>query len=458
MYIIVSEIPVWSALDGFLDFMPSNMAISKQSLLNFLRVANPALSCQCPGGSTTTQGSSPWREPDWIAPWTDFNFESLQTIYDGVLSQILDSPYDDLHDHPFVAETPFCEIFDEQCLEKLLAKWTQSIVCEALQKAQVNNMSWPTNSPVDMVSGGAAKFEMADRVKGRKKRYQPDWAGILRKPNTRKKFPNILPGETKPSSKWNYKKLPPSRDDPVPTEPQFIKPIQQLYTYCVRSASRYGYLITDRELLVVRVGLVETLEASKKRGYLEYKLIPWRNDSGATPNDANDLTVNLALFFLYMLVPAGTDIQHTYEPLGKLVKRDQPLTGENESVGNVEMEKGKMKNKDVNREEARTKKMEIEETESEQTESEHLDSDASFDGWEENPRNPQTPQNIQGSFNDSFVSGGRRDLEEFTFHGREDSPSLGRGRSTRKRPREEAKEDKNEAQRRKNRPRRAKRD
>ncbi|KAL8959908.1 MAG: hypothetical protein Q9183_005554, partial [Haloplaca sp. 2 TL-2023] len=85
-----------------------------------------------------------------------------------------------------------------------------------------------------------------------------------------------------------------------------------------------------------------------------------------------------------------------------------------------------MKNKDVDREEARTKETEMQETESEQTDPERLNSQTSFHGWGENPHTPQTPQNTQGSLNDSFVSGGRRELEDFTIDEREESPSLGR--------------------------------
>ncbi|KAL8963809.1 MAG: hypothetical protein Q9183_004936, partial [Haloplaca sp. 2 TL-2023] len=282
------------------------MSLWNLSLFDFLRVANPPLSCHCPGGGTTTQGASSSKKPSRMGPWFEFKLEALELIYGEALIPILYRRYKNLHNHPFVAETPFCEIYDEQCLEKLLAKWTQSIVCEALEKAQVNNENWTTNSPVDMVSGGAAKFgddppdDFSDdspddppddppekRRKRQTKKYRPDWAGIQRRPFSRQKCPNILPGETKPSSKWDHKSLPSSVKYPVPTHSQFIKPIQQLYTYCIQSKSRYGFLITDRELLVIRVGW---MRGSRKRGYIEHSLIPWSNNSETSKRDSNTLT------------------------------------------------------------------------------------------------------------------------------------------------------------------------
>lgn len=128
---------------------------------------------------------------------------------------------------------------------------------------------------------------------------------------------NILPGETKPSSKWDRDKLPPGYDEDFSIGPRFYGPIQQIYTYCMRSNSRYGYLTTDKELLVIRVCFVKpnplsqassndsqtsnnntTPPRGSSGGALQFRLIPWDNSRESTTEDAEGLTVSFGLWCL----------------------------------------------------------------------------------------------------------------------------------------------------------------
>lgn len=205
----------------------------------------------------------------------------------------------------------------------------------------------------------------------KEKRF-PDWAGIqpaLSQADVRgikNSSINILPGDTKVSKKWLSDDIVDGALDTDYTPDNWQRPLKQVYTYCVRANSRYGYIITDKELVVIRIGpstqekspistqessqgfdVVQTIpeiteESSQgcfeydegndcvlpnpifnkmKRdgGILEYKAIPWTNDNGGKPRRAHDpMTVNLALWWLHMMASVSSIIKERYAPLSKI--------------------------------------------------------------------------------------------------------------------------------------------
>ncbi|KAJ4209584.1 hypothetical protein NW759_013438 [Fusarium solani] len=68
-------------------------------------------------------------------------------------------------------------------------------------------------------------------------------------------------------------------------------PIGRLVTYCRTAGTRYGFVLTSNEVVVVRVSKAGTPRAF----HVEWQAIPW----GASGDSA--LTVNLALWFLAMM-------------------------------------------------------------------------------------------------------------------------------------------------------------
>ena len=125
----------------------------------------------------------------------------------------------------------------------------------------------------------------------------------------------------------------------------------QLFTYCIRGNARYGYIITDQELVVIRVraesrkdsdaesdrqfdvdleefqDLKESLpmydetpaERARVSGILEYKAISWQNHKDSSQEGSKAMTVNLALWWLHMMAAEGWNIEETYTPLGDAV-------------------------------------------------------------------------------------------------------------------------------------------
>ena len=90
----------------------------------------------------------------------------------------------------------------------------------------------------------------------RKVRLGPDWAGIQPtnfQPSTRALPRNILIGDNKVGCKWKSRNIKRSRVDTRSLSGDWILPISQVYTYYINANARYGYIITDEELVALRI-------------------------------------------------------------------------------------------------------------------------------------------------------------------------------------------------------------
>lgn len=106
--------------------------------------------------------------------------------------------------------------------------------------------------------------------------------------------------------------------------PPWYWPIKQIFTYCMRAGVRYGYLITDYELIVVRIrpkgpnkgqsssGSRFSTRCSRPRelvnqATLDFEAIPWSHKT------SDKLTVNLALWGLHLMAARdGTLTEEDY--------------------------------------------------------------------------------------------------------------------------------------------------
>ncbi|KAI1159513.1 hypothetical protein F5B18DRAFT_677144 [Nemania serpens] len=153
-------------------------------------------------------------------------------------------------------------------------------------------------------------------------KWCPDWAGLVDVHG----YSNILPGETKLSRNWRSEELNKfigkkdecAFDDDL--EPKALWPIRQLLHYCLESHMRYGYIITDEELVVMRVRPIEEYNAGAtidnlydavhKNAHIEFQSIPWKKaDSSKT------LSVNLALYVLFILAANNGVLDWRYTSL-----------------------------------------------------------------------------------------------------------------------------------------------
>jgi hypothetical protein len=301
----------------------------EKSLLEYLRSENPVINgdmCR-PGGNTKSTGDI-WETPRKIEVWEDFEFNSLKSIYGGQLQEVLTSHFA-FQDFSAIPQFPFREIHDENSLECLIVKWNHSMMADALSTAQSYLDNRLTHGKIHMVRGGQADYPASNS------KLRPDWGGVQR-PTTRISKPkNVLPGDTKLSKKWssgliklgqvhfNHKKI------------DWLRPLTQVFSYCVRSNSRYGYVITDKELVVLRIrpgsetdsqsavdiqGSFESSDPTpatraRSTGILEFQAIPWENDAIAADEECEVMTVNLALWWLHMMAAESSEIEEHYTPL-----------------------------------------------------------------------------------------------------------------------------------------------
>ncbi|KAL8796091.1 MAG: hypothetical protein Q9182_007425 [Xanthomendoza sp. 2 TL-2023] len=237
----------------------------------------------------------------------------------GTFKKILDSEQN-LHDHSNIAEMPYRRIYDEASLESFLNIWNWRVVSEALEMAQKGKLLTADGNRIFMARGGQAyfpKFSAKNRAKNKK--LKPDWAGIKQSLGRPGQPPNILPGDTKLGSKWHSSDIEPGRVRQVGSHSRWLPAIRQIYTYCVMTDARYGYLITDQELLAVRISWFSDTGTkgtkgnaklpARRLGILEYKAVPWSRDTTASQNSDPGLTINLALWWLHMMAAVGHQIQ-----------------------------------------------------------------------------------------------------------------------------------------------------
>ena len=346
------------------------MATLKQTLSDYLQTKNPEVQTKnWSRGSNTSSKRLTYLTPGLIEKWEDFGYESLQKIYDGALRRVLKSEYS-CRDYSDIPQKPYCEIADENCLEMLLAMWNWRVVSEGLSKAQECLYAHQNSNVIYMAKGGRSRFLVASKAG----KFRPDWAGIQSNPEDNisreetMKPPNILPGDSKLGKKWSSNKI---KEGPVKGEylkSDWLKPLKQIYTYCVKANARYGYIITEEEVVVIRVRPIlepgdsgamndsqeprQESETSKNEqetvdtqaafpeldeghdfilsspvfrkveeyGRLEYKAIPWSNAASLDPRRSNNLTVNLALWWLHIMASVSSNIKEQYAPLKEVAK------------------------------------------------------------------------------------------------------------------------------------------
>lgn len=267
------------------------------SLLEFLTIPNPVLENCRPKRSGNTR-SDAWPGITQIDHWVDFNAATLFDMYSDVLKQRFKTNGLPRFVPP---ELDFC---DEDSLEGLLPGLTRWPVCGALNLAQriLQAQGSPEQCPVklQMRRGGQAQHPP---------HLRPDWAGVLQGCHQ-----NILPGDSKPGKNWSSSKLVMGKVDRTDYRQSWMWPLRQVSAYCNHFGSRYGYILTEREVVALRLSRIpqDGQEPGVKLCKIEIKSIPWEIEIQEADNF---LTVNLALWWLHMLAIGDISIQTSYPPL-----------------------------------------------------------------------------------------------------------------------------------------------
>ncbi|KAG6064742.1 hypothetical protein E4U16_006050 [Claviceps sp. LM84 group G4] len=185
-----------------------------------------------PWGPNTT-GKSWISVSDW-RPWEDFTLEKLTSMY----SKVLDAPWTGAQPTDDVSAFDLV-VRDELSLVLFLAKYVWPSVNFALEQATVILESDLGPKELYLAPGSWCHGPKL-----------PDWSLISDLTGMpRAKFDNLLPGDAKLSAKWKpAMKLSPD----YRVRNQWKLPVSQAATYAKQTRCRYGFLITDEVLVVLR--------------------------------------------------------------------------------------------------------------------------------------------------------------------------------------------------------------
>lgn len=270
----------------------------------------------------------------WVE-WTDFNARLLYEMFKDTVNLAWNDPPREVDLTKFDRE-----VWDEDSLEHLLGKAIMPPVNAALSKVR-HSRGLHKDFDLDLGRAGRATIDLSNDT-----RIRPDWA-LCSKQFRDGYYSNLLPGDTKLSRKWQSNFFP-------EYDIEWRDPVRQIVHYCDNSESRYGFLITDEELVVVRcrremiedsamvnrphrgpqrqeghyrqISSSDTSEMMQNTSLgsyyqatnsgvdfhpVQFRAIPWKNHG----DGKNQLTVRLALFYLSMMAASGfSNIQNEYPP------------------------------------------------------------------------------------------------------------------------------------------------
>ncbi|KAH0556904.1 hypothetical protein GP486_005304 [Trichoglossum hirsutum] len=256
------------------------------TLLSYLTRANPVLTMETSVGTNTN--STEWLPIEGVCDWTEFNYRTLHSIFQDSWQIMMWA------DIPVLDEgLPLCEIFAEDGLGHLIATWNAQVVSRALRES---------GGRLLMVAGSSAQLYTG---------VVPDWAGIQkdhRNPG-KKTYRNYCPGDTKLNTRYGYiltdKELVVIRVIKSADPPPHERPR--------RSTAQYepGHLrdLSDVSSALSEISIYGNTGELENYEKLEIKSIPWSNEG------PSELTVNLALWYLLSMAGVDNSIEMSYPPL-----------------------------------------------------------------------------------------------------------------------------------------------
>lgn len=359
-----------------------------QTFLDYLTLPNPGVDAsKCKEGKSTK--SKRVYGPHKVREWEDVTLKNLNASFGDVLLQGMGSPrVRDANDVPSEKTV----LFEEGSVTTLAAHWNEPVVdhalngtCEILREGQ-------TGGHLHGALGSGRVHFIENTGQGhlpdeKKRIHKPDWCVYQGGQVGDERVANLVPGDSKPAMKWKSEWI-------KSTNPRLKSKgkmgIQQVTKYMYLAKTRYSFLLTEEELVPVRLSkcfrdleiVKERIEDAHRREQiidtsgsfetgdeendeitsdisrdpdqesdrsyadatrtidlvLEYCRIPWSNSG------TNELTVNLTLWWLPLLAIQGSSIKGlgAYTSLGERMRGHSPEFVEQQAEGETnEEEEGK---------------------------------------------------------------------------------------------------------------------
>ncbi|KAM3555348.1 hypothetical protein MY1884_005635 [Beauveria asiatica] len=160
---------------------------------------------------------------DWC-PWEDFTYKNIKCIFKKELGRRYKGD-----NEPLPLPLDLC-VLREDTTQDALGRFPIPIINYALSSG-----------------GGTEHFGRGSRCQP-DAMYAPDWSVVSCSHSSTEGMPNILPGDTKISSKWWSGML-----DDEDNFDEWKKVLDQIVTYLALWSTRYGFIITNTEVVVLRI-------------------------------------------------------------------------------------------------------------------------------------------------------------------------------------------------------------
>ena len=261
------------------------MANAQVSLMTYLQHSPQAIPVIYNGQSTknTTNQAYNWENIGTTQHWADFSIQGVQQRFGQLLQAAL------IPDDAFPGSPPQ-PIVSEDLVRYRIAEYISPRVRRALRSgfhflSQTGGMG-DDQSIIGIDAGGAASHIG---------NFAPDLA-FFNMTEEATQRPNRAPGDIKPSFKWSSGLANSPRQSHFQ---EYMQALSQVNYYMIQHQARYGYLLTNQELVAIR-----RIDAD---GNLELATpIPWTATGTA---DAPQMTVLLGLWYLGMLASDNTNWQ-----------------------------------------------------------------------------------------------------------------------------------------------------
>lgn len=292
-------------MSSLVQYFWNKLSKRQPTLLDYLSRPNPNVhTVEAAYGSksiTSTQHSGyPMPLDIRYSEW--FDKDILNIIFDGKLKEELDRAFEDTS-LGSDSQQEVHKIYNEGSVRRAAVSGVLDRVGEALHKTR---KALPAHE-IKLVSGGDAALYFLEG-----QRFVPDYAATLsslpRSQAKQEKAYNILPGDAKPSQKCCNDMVVKAMNQKGGLKN--LWPFRQLLQYCLGAYSRYGYILTEKEVFIVRIvpdvsqpspdirseDFAEWWEWFKRNSIMEYFTVPW----SASGKDCA-MTIRLALWTLHLL-------------------------------------------------------------------------------------------------------------------------------------------------------------
>lgn len=304
----------------------------KETLLDYLKRPNPEIIHLERNGKKHSKSQT--KTPQYVSPTLIKRWQGVETqISEDLRSAALGACKERTEIN---IDTDERRIRGEEGFGDIVFKWNKDIVTRALEEC---GTSMNRDMVIKMIRGYAA-----ENCPGSGRSLYPDWAAVKSKTGMKElDWTSIMPGDSKYSKNWRSSEIHLGRYDDGNELPGWFGPVSQIFTYCYRLKTRYGYLITDEELVICRIGPRTNsaphtprtenleLEATASDGQFEFFSIPWRNERKADcseDSEQNFMTVNAALWWIHIQAATDKSIKWTYEA----AEDDRGLSSKRDSV------------------------------------------------------------------------------------------------------------------------------